>query len=196
MRIYQILSGRIDSVTVTTAEVGNEKIKIPVIAVGESGRGRKLAYIPVALLPETYKVWQDRGICHIDFVNLGTTKSGAPKFFETETDETPDKFVGVFDTKIGFRGSNAHTGDRIDMAEQGNFHPFPGEILAQGTIAQGAAGNMGSGNQLIALMPYNTVFRTAYGGRLYGNPGSHYYFHDGTKLLSLTWDERVATDLF
>jgi hypothetical protein len=197
MKIYTIDSGRVsDGATVSTATISNGEIKIPVIQVGETGRGRKLAYVPISLLPENYKNWQETGRCQVSFVNLGKTKAGSPKFFETAQDESPEKFVGVFPTKIGFRGSNYHTGDRVNMEEQGNFHEFPGEIIAQGQIAQGAAGNMGWGSQLIAIMPYQTVFRTAYGGRLYGNPGSHYYFHDGTKLFATTWEDRIASDLF
>ena len=50
------------------------------------------------------------------------------------------------------------------------FHPFPGEILCKGIIAQGQAGRMGSGEQLVAVMPRGVVFRTGYSGRLYGAP--------------------------
>lgn len=77
-----------------------------------------------------------------------------------------------------------------------DFLPFPGEIICTGIIAQGAAGNMGSGRQLVAIMPANTVFRTSYSGRLYGAPAAHYYiFRDG-EILSATWQERVISDIF
>ena len=76
------------------------------------------------------------------------------------------------------------------------FHPFPGEVLCEGTIAQGAAGRMGSGSQIVAVMPAGIVFRTGYSGRLYGAPSAHYYlFRDG-QLLSATWEEREITDIF
>ena len=39
------------------------------------------------------------------------------------------------------------------------FEMFPGEILAKGCIAQGTAGRMGNGEQLIAVIPKNVVFR-------------------------------------
>jgi hypothetical protein len=55
---------------------------------------------------------------------------------------------------------------------------------------------MGSGEQIVALMSKNVVFRTGYSGRLYGAPSAHYYMWDGEKLLVATWDERVAADLF
>jgi len=57
------------------------------------------------------------------------------------------------------------------------FHPFPGQVLVRGTIAQGAAGRMGCGEQIIAVIPAGKVFRTAYSGRLYGTPSAHYYVY-------------------
>ena len=76
------------------------------------------------------------------------------------------------------------------------FHPFPGEILCEGIIAQGDAGRAGSGKQLVAILPADTVFRTGYSGRLYGQPAAHYYiFRDG-QLLAATWEEREIADIF
>lgn len=76
------------------------------------------------------------------------------------------------------------------------FHPFPGEVLCEGIIAQGDAGRMGSGSQLVAVMPEDIVFRTGYSGRLYGAPSEHYYiFRDG-QILSATWEEREVVDIF
>ena len=73
---------------------------------------------------------------------------------------------------------------------------FPGEILCEGFIAQGDAGRMGSGEQLVAILPADTVFRTGYSGRLYGAPSEHYYiFRDG-QLLAATREEREISDIF
>lgn len=76
------------------------------------------------------------------------------------------------------------------------FYPFPGEILSEGIIAQGDAGRMGSGEQLVAVMPANTVFRTGYSGRLYGAPSEHYYIYRDGELLAATLEERELTDIF
>ena len=76
------------------------------------------------------------------------------------------------------------------------FHPFPGEILCEGVIAQGDAGRMGAGEQLVAVIPANTVFRTGYSGRLYGAPSEHYYIFKDGELLAATLDERELTDIF
>ncbi len=76
------------------------------------------------------------------------------------------------------------------------FHPFPGEIICTGIIAQGDAGRAGSGEQLVAIIPANTVFRTGYSGRLYGAPSAHYYiFRDG-QVLAATWKEREVSEVF
>lgn len=160
------------------------------------------------------------------FVEVGETRAGKPKFFSKEKATTEDKIVVVFRTKIGYRGGSSHTGDRAgwkcskygcDASCDGaampeacpkcgatgsldgpklNFAAFPGEIIAKGYIAEGDAGRMGGGEQFIAFVSKGVVFRTAYSGRLYGAPGSHYYKWDGSKLLAATWDERASADLF
>jgi hypothetical protein len=76
------------------------------------------------------------------------------------------------------------------------FHPFPGRCLTSGTIAQGDAGRMGSGQQTVAVIPAGVVFRTGYYGRRYGSPPSHYYVYRDGELLSATWEEREMTDIF
>lgn len=90
---------------------------------------------------------------------------------------------------------NKYSFDTI-FSKKLEFHPFPGEILCEGIIAQGEAGRMGSGRQLVAVMPAGVVFRTGYSGRLYGSPSAHYYlFRDG-HILSVTWEEREVADIF
>lgn len=76
------------------------------------------------------------------------------------------------------------------------FAPFPGEVLTEGIIAQGEAGRMGAGDQMVAVIPKNQVFRTGYSGRLYGSPPAHYYMWTGEKVLSATWEERELAELF
>ena len=77
-----------------------------------------------------------------------------------------------------------------------DFYPFPGEILCEGKIAQGHAGRMGSGSQLVAIMPAGIVFRTGYSGRLYGAPSAHYYVYRDGQILSATWEEREVAEIF
>ncbi len=190
--------GLVDSLTLKSAG-----IDIPAIIVGEDGRGRSRGVLPVQLPNGLYKEWKEKGQVVIYAAEVGTTKAGKPKLFAKTEADLDEKIICVFNTKIGFRGSNSHTGDRTGETKKDwmdrefpVFAEFPGETLITGTIAQGAAGRMGSGDQLVAVIPKEVVFRTSYGGRLYGAPSSHYYKWDGEQLLVLTWDERVASEFF
>lgn len=247
MKIFTIESGvvtegvKVDSYTLKGADV-----TIPAITVGEEGRGRELGLLPVQLLPDSYEEWQEEGYAHINFAQVGETKSGRPKLFQVEDADNIEKCICVFKTMIGFRGANRHTGDRkeeywvrewfadfpesvpkkerytweevekygleylkarhpgkedhynldVGFKRRLEFHPFPGEILCKGIIAQGTAGRMGSGEQLVAILPAGVVFRTGYSGRLYGAPSAHYYIYRDGQLLSATWDEREVSDIF
>jgi len=204
MKIFTIESGevkegaRVDSFTLKGAGVS-----IPAIIIGEEGRGRRLGVLPVQLLPSSYKEWQEEGTVSIHSAKVGETRAGKPKLFQTEDADTLEKCICIFRTMIGFRGGNSHTGDRDGGTEEScwgtehpTFHPFPGEVLCEGKIAQGAAGRMGSGSQLVAIMPADTVFRTGYSGRLYGAPSAHYYLFRGGQILSATWEEREVADIF
>ena len=131
--------------------------------------------------------------------DVGQTRSGRPKLVrETSQAKAADFCIVAFRTRIGFRGGNCHGGDRTPefTANLGGHHPFPGDELVRGVIAQGAAGRAGRGSQLVAVMPRGVVFRTGYSGRLYGAPGAHYYVFDGEKILAATWEEREVSDVF
>ena len=204
MKIFSIENGRVsEGAIVDTFKLSKAEISIPAILVGEEGRGRRLGVLPVQLLPEKYKEWQDKGEVVISAAEVGETKAGRPKLIETSGITDTSFCICVFRTRIGYRGANEHTGDRDGGteedfwgAEHPTFLPFPGEVLCEGIVAQGDAGRMGSGSQLVAVMPANIVFRTAYRGRLYGEPAEHYYlFRDG-QILSATWEEREVADIF
>lgn len=204
MKIFTIESGNVtEGVRVDSFTLKGAGITIPTILVGEEGRGRRFGVLPVQLLPSSYKEWQEEGTVSIHSAKVGETRAGKPKLLETSGITDTEKCICVFRTKIGFRGGNSHTGDRDGGTEKNywgveypTFHPFPGEILCEGIIAQGDAGRMGSGDQLVAILPADTVFRTGYSGRLYGAPSAHYYlFRDG-QILSATWEEREVADIF
>jgi hypothetical protein len=198
VKTYTIENGQSkEGILVQTKELSS-CIKIPVVQIGEEGRGRQLSFLPVELNATSRIKFDAEEQVNINHVSLGKTQKGGHKLIEAANTLTNDKCLIVFRTHIGFRGSNSHTGDRVDEYDPDNieFLPFPCEILAEGRIAQGAAGGMGSGKQLIAIAEKDTVFRTSYSGRLYGAPSSHYYLYTGSQILSATWDERVASDLF
>ncbi len=197
-RIFTVNGGTVseDAVVEALHLKGAAGIIIPVIAVGEEGRGRKRDIVAVS--------GADPGDV-IRFAELGTTKVGKPKLIVRAAPDDDSKVIVVFRTPIGFRGGNSHTGDRTGEEEHKEwdekrtrltFAPFPGVIISAGMIAEGSAGRMGYGDQLIAVMPENTVFRTAYSGRRYGAPGAHYYVWNGKHLLALTWAEREISELF
>jgi hypothetical protein len=193
MKIFTVKSGNVvEGIKINAFTLKGVGVSIPAIIVGEEGRGRKLGVLPVQLLPEFHEEWKYNGYVYIHYASVGTTKAGKPKLFQTEDADTLKKCICVFKTKIGFRGGNSHTGDRKDEL----FYPFPGEILCEGVIAQGDAGRMGSGEQLVAILPENTVFRTGYSGRLYGAPSAHYYIYRDRQLLAATWEEREVSDIF
>lgn len=202
-RIFTIESGSVrDGVVVEKLTLKGAQTDIPAILIGEEGRGRQRGVLPVTLTNGQYKEWQEKGRVTILFAEVGTSQSGKPKLFARESG-SDEKFIGVFRTKMGFRGGNSHTGDRTGTEEydewgttktRNTFAPFPGETIVEGRIAQGDAGGMGSGQQLVATLPKGVWFRTSYSGRLYGSPSAHYYRWDGTKLVAMTWDDRQALE--
>lgn len=189
MKVFTIESGKvIEGAEVVTFALKNADVTIPAIIIGEKGRGRQLGVLPVKLTEENYNKWKAGETVTIHFAKISETKSGKPKLIEMESNNDNNEAVVVFRTKIGFRGSNDHTGDGDE--------PFPGKVLVEGVIAQGDAGRMGSGDQLIAVIPKNVVFSTKYYGRLYGAPSEHYYIFDGDKIISVTKEERELTSIF
>lgn len=189
MKVFTIESGKvIEGAEVVTFALKNADVTIPAVIIGEEGRGRQLGVLPVKLNQENFDKWKAGETVIVKNARISETRSGKPKLIETSDDNDNDKVIAVFRTKIGFRGSNDHTGDGDE--------PFPGEVLVEGVIAQGGAGRMGSGDQLVAVIPKNVVFSTKYYGRLYGAPSEHFYIFDGDKIISVTKEERELTDIF
>lgn len=110
-------------------------------------------------------------------------KNNKVKIYAKVSPGEADFALIIFPTKIGFGGSNDHTGD---INPERRFFPFPGEILAKGTI-QGAGRS--TGTQLIAVMPKNVVFRTHYSGRSRLVSGAYFYIFDGKQIVCLNREE-------
>lgn len=53
---------------------------------------------------------------------------------------------------------------------------------------------MGSGTQLIALVPRNAVVSVQYSGRRYGNPCHRLYKFIGTSIVTMTPEELELLD--
>ena len=115
MKIFTICQGNVQAGAIVEKYIiEGSGIAIPAILIGEKGRGRKLGILPVELLPEQKNEWEKNGRTIIYNAKISQTKSGHPKLIATETHDTIEKIIVVFRTPIGFRGSNSHTGDRID----------------------------------------------------------------------------------
>jgi len=67
--------------------------------------------------------------------------------------------------------------------------PFPGQVLVEGRIAQGAAGRMGSGTQKVFVVKDGDEWVVEYGGRRYGAPHKRIYRFENGKVISLTPEE-------
>ncbi len=206
-RIFTVSDGAVtDGAKVEKFVIQGAGVEIPAILVGEEGRGRRLGVLPVAgAKPDDTIVAAE----------LGLTRSGKPKLIARSDPTTTDKAIVVLWSPIGYRGSNEHTGDRSErwhciqcgLAGDSNpparcptcgplggiqreFLPFPGEVLVQGRIADGEAGRVGSGEQLVALVPQGVWFRVGFSGRRYGAPMAWYYRFDGNQVIAVTWEER------
>lgn len=223
-KTYKVFTVKHDSVVdgagVDALPIKSAGIEIPAIVVGENGRNRKRGVLPVGdcATPAPTKP------IRLMAASIGQTRTGKSKLFWADRASSSESVLVVLRSQIGYRGGNEHTGDRsgwlcrnckvtgsgpalpdacpgceADGAYYGpylTFKPRPGQILASGQIAQGGAGRMGSGEQLVVLLPAGEVLRVGRSGRLYGAPSAHYIRWDGEKLISLTWDEREASDLF
>jgi hypothetical protein len=218
MKIFTTRDGKCHEGTfVYPHELTGAGISIPVVRIGEAGRGRRMGILPVETLgpvqdtpADPYRVYCGR---------MSTTKRGAPKLIETERCSDSSALVAMREP-IGFRGSNSFTGDlagwgckRCSALGEGGLPSscpkcnslsgpqakclaFPGEIIVEGRIAEGAAGYAGAGRQLIAVVRPGDIWSVGYSGRRYSAPNRRYYRYDGEALISMTWGERLASDLF
>lgn len=233
MKIFTVAADSVKANAEVTALTLASGVKIPVVTVGEEGRGRKLGVLPVSLLPESQALWDYEKKARIKNVRIGETRSGRPKLIETEPDGNNDYAVVVMATPAGFRGSNRHGARimwrlRLDPDIEGRFRsdlirnpempskldkarerlpycnsrtieefvedfsePFvegdlPGQIIASGEIAQGAAGRAGGGEQFIVVIPKDTTWAIKMTGRLYGRPSTYEYIFDGEKVTAYT----------
>jgi hypothetical protein len=134
--------------------------------IGESGRGRKLAIIPVVLRPSSRTSWEVEGHVAVENVEVCRNFHGYVYLKELEKPVEDDCYLIVFRGWIGFRGSNSLT-DYEGRALSKNV------VLAEGRIAQGEAGRMGAGSQWLLMVRVGDLLRYEVDGRLYGEPGSY-----------------------
>ena len=168
-----------------------------------------MAVIPIAHVNKI-----DKEYPLVNNVSLGKTQSGKLKFFANNYATTATECIIVMRSGIRYRGANEHTLAEHDglmcsycnvssqdttkpPCEHTDHHypkyaPIPKErILAVGHIAQGTAGRMGSGEQIIIKLPINTEIRLKKYGRLYGGPSEYFYCFDGENVTCLSGQERL-----
>lgn len=124
-----------EGATVSTYTLKNGTA-IPVVSVGEQGRGRKLSFLPVTGAADgdtAYKV-------HIARTMKGGLKLNATSTDFNDTKDTAEECVLVCKTGMGFRGGSSIT------VEGGELQPL---VWTEGMIAQGDAGRMGCSRQYI-----------------------------------------------
>ncbi|RME76065.1 MAG: hypothetical protein D6785_14175 [Planctomycetota bacterium] len=222
-KVFEIEHGNVEEkALVSSYKVG--EFELPAITVGETGRGRELGILAVEY-PDFNPKTSFNYLKFARVEKLSSGKFRLVKADKQEDDSkaiivfrTPIGFRGSNEhtgdrNPAGFYCSSCkkewgelkpEEGDRYPGCPQcglatflkRKFLPFPGEILVKGKIAQGDAGRMGSGQQIVALVPKDVVFRTNLSGRLYGKPSAFYYIFNGQKILAATWDERQAFGLF
>ena len=192
MKIYTVVDGNIQDFAVVEKFALKDGTVIPAIVVGETGRNRRQFVLPVSLTPEKREVLKAEGRVRVTDVALSKTLAGNPKLIELEGHDGDRACCVVFRTSIGFRGGNGHHGEFMGVEDgKPKFAGFPGKILGTGAIAQGDAGAMGSGEQIVAILPPKAVVCVRRTGRLYGSPSVHVVEWDGErgKIVVLPLDE-------
>jgi hypothetical protein len=178
MKIFTVGNGDVmEGASARKVKIQAADEEIFAICVGETGKGRLFSYIPIS------GVNADQWVKN---VKLSKTRTAKPKFIID--DNNTEECVIVFKHTAGYL-----TGDRVSLDNPKFFRNFPGEILIEGIIAQGATGLMGRNFQYIAKLQKGQVFRI---GRLYETPSSYYGCFDGEKVILVTWDEREVAELW
>lgn len=213
MKVFTALNGKVtEGAKTEKIALKGAGVEIDAIVVGEEGRGRARGVLPVqgatgeilthAVVGQTksgrHKLIAqpqpgDGDACIVVFRTEGGFRGGASHTGDRNGLYDVDVYGDRERRGISYEDAVAHcqaTGVHLDNLKPNGFLPFPGCALAEGMIADGAAGRMGGNKQIVAVMPRGVWFRTGYSGRLYGKPTAHYYRFDGDQLIAVTWDER------
>jgi hypothetical protein len=183
------------------------------IVVGETGRGRQAGMLPVVSQTETERIetvtLADANGSTIGVASDPVTSSGAALLVmrssigyrggnqhHGDLDGEPCAHAGRYwnEDVAPVDGCCPLCGVEVGVYSSkhppARYLPFPGEVLATGRIAQGTAGRMGSGEQLIAVMPRGVWFGVTRSGRLYGAPARFWYRFNGETVEVYTDQER------
>lgn len=182
MKVFEVRGGIVkEGAYVDNVHLKAAGFSYKAISVGEHGKGRYVANLPV----NEQALTKQGSFLVLLRADLGNTRRGKPKLFK-ELRPNYEKCIVVFREPIGFRGSNSYTGNCIletIKSKCPKYLEFPGSIITEGIIAQGHSGQSGRGTQIIAIIPKNVVFRTAHSDRSKVLE-SHYYIFDGERIIT------------
>jgi len=174
LKVFTIFGPTVEEGAAVEEFVLSSGVKIAALLVGEKGRGRELGVLPVVGVRPGERIYA---------AQVGQTASGKPKLLAVPPEHAaPAPAIVVLRTGIGFRGGNSHVGEFM--------------TIVRGVIAQGIAGRMGSGEQLVVLLPEEKVLKVRRFGRLYGAPPEYHYVLREGKILVATPEERELAEIF
>lgn len=174
------------------------------ILVGTDTNGTKFGFLRVSV-PDDVKTITGIEISETGGKFLGRVSSG----------KDDSQALIVLRTPVFKGGKNFHTGDvkssacfKCEVEYDGltitcgycgrklktYYSDFPAKVIARGTVRNSKKPHFGE--QLIAVVKKGKVFRTAYNGYVWPNPGAHFHFFDGVKIVTQTSEERKAGRLF
>jgi hypothetical protein len=154
-------------------------VKIPVVSIGETGRGRKRSVLPVEGVPVGER---------LEYAQVATTLKGGNKLRACMPTTTHPECILVLRTGMGFRGGSF-------VCLDGETERISGDlILAEGMIAEGAAGRMGCSAQYILRIPAGKIYNVRLSGRLYGAPSSYFFRFNGEEVEVVSAEERELLD--
>jgi hypothetical protein len=157
-----------------------------VVIVGGDGRGEEQEWIALHPRLEPVDFYPDTPGKTIGHCSIGVTKSGA--YIMLPEKEPDDRALVKVYFKEGFRGWNSYITPPEALAEIGEP-----KRVATGKFAQGAAGRMGGGFEVLIIMEPGQTLYCQRGGRLYGSPNKLEISWDG-ETLSVYHPENETVD--
>ncbi len=186
-RIFTVKNNEIELGAIVETLISGGR-KIPVIFIGEATCPNGLKYVRVILPNELAKVWQVTGNVRIQYARLNDL---GYLIGSTQPIFTQDECITIFKTGIGQGGKNKHLGD-VKLNLKAHL-PFPGRILQKGKIVHYYLGSYYSGEQLIAIIPKNTIISVHTEAEMEQPKKTSFYFlFNGCYMEKISRKERLS----
>jgi len=147
----------------------------PHIAIGEQGRGRKISRVGLGkrdFSPTPKK---------IEKASVIRTKEKGTLLVIAEKQQNDDRILVVLGIPMGYRGHTEWEGLDSPLIS----------VLTEGTIAQGAAGRMGSYQKYLAILSPGIHLKCTRYGRLYGDTKEIHILYTKEKELLVGSEDEV-----